>query len=159
MQNSVNSTREQGQIWRVTARHEPSHGFAGKCLIISILSAALLIAPHGASAFRAFNGMDVNQINDNVFEVIQRVDNPAGHTYWCAAAQFAEAELRAKSTSELYIARGLGPAETVKRSSAVQFTLDPSAAGITPAPLGDDLNNIVVGEHMQIGLARTYCNN
>lgn len=116
MENNVNTVKEPGQFWHRTTRYEPWHRLAAKGIVISLLSVAVLGAPQSASAWQSFNGMEVNKVNDNVFEVFPKnMDAPNGTHYWCAAAEFAEGQLRAKS-GEIYVVRGLGPAETANRN-------------------------------------------
>jgi hypothetical protein len=140
-----------------TARFAPCAGIAIRGMAFAVLSLAAFVAPHDAVAYDAANGMEVNQVNDNVFEVIPRDEARSGNTYWCAAGEYAEQELRASARDQLYVARGMGPSETTDRVSAVQFTLDPAAAGITPAPLSEDEETFNVGGSMEIGLARADC--
>ena len=157
MENNVNTVKQSRQFWHRTTRYEPWQRLAAKGVAISLLSVALLAAPHGASAWQSFNGMEVNKVNDNVFEVFPKnMDAPNGTHYWCAAAEFAEGQLRAKS-GEIYVVRGLGPAETADRTDAVQFTLDASAAGVTPGPMAGDENRFNTGEHMNMGQAHMNC--
>ncbi len=158
MDNNVNIVREPRQFRLQTTRSEPWHKLAVKGIAISILSVVVLAAPQGASAWQSFNGMEVNKVNDNVFEVFPKsMEQPNGTHYWCAAAAFAEAQLRAKS-GDIYVVRGMGAAETAKRSTgAVQFTLDASAAGVTPGPMAGDENRFNAGEHMGITQAHENC--
>lgn len=124
-----------------------------------LLTSALFAMPQIGLAFEATNGMVVNQINASVFEVIPRDSGAGGLQYWCAASDFAEVELHAKWEDQIYVVRGPGPAETMDRDLAVQFTLDPAAAGVTPGPLSEDENEFNVGGHMEMSLAHEYCRN
>ena len=123
------------------------------------LTSALFAVPQIGLAFEATNGMVVNPINASVFEEIPRDSGAGGMQYRCAASDFAEVELRAKWEDQIYVVRGPGPTETMDRNSAVQFTLDPPAAGVTPGPLSEDENEFNVGGHMEMSLAHEYCPN
>jgi len=129
-----------------------------KALASAILAITVLALPQTASAFDSTNGMEVNEVNANVFEVIPRRGGASGDSYWCAAGEYAEEKLRAKPREVVYVVRGPGASETTDRVEAVQFTLNPSAVGVTPGPLAEDANDFNVGGHMGLGLARTNCN-
>ena len=81
-----------------------------------------------------------------------------GPTYWCAAADYSQRGLKAAWTAKIYIARGLGPSVTTGRRSAVQFTLDPKAAGVTPTPPSLSINALKTGDSLSVQQAFTYCN-
>ncbi len=53
--------------------------------------------------------------------------------------------------------RGRGPSETTGRKTAVQFTLDPAAAGITATSPNVLLNALKTGDNMSVQSANLYC--
>lgn len=121
-------------------------------------AACALIAtmPHAVQAFRSFSGLEVNPVNTAVFEV---VGDPGTHgrEYWCAAANYSVQELNAGWDAVIFIARKRGVSETTGRKSAVQFTLDADAAGITPAKPTISINWFRPGDHINIQQANSYC--
>jgi len=123
---------------------------------LSLLTATVF----GLTAGGAFAGMphgwEVNPVNDVVYEVVSEGAH-GGAAFWCAAADFAQVHLKASPNAEIYVVTLAGPSMTTKRKSAAQFTLDPVAAGITPGPLPDDLNELAIGGHMKIGVAHGFC--
>ncbi len=123
--------------------------------VLFAFTAVMLAAP-AADAFTSRNGARVNPVDGAVFEVVPRgASNPPD--IWCAASEYARMQLGAGWTAELYIARGRGPSVTTNRRTAVQFTLDPKAAGITPASGQINLNTLKAGQHMSVQLANTQC--
>ena len=120
------------------------------------LWASLIAAPGLALAFTAPNRLNVNPVDAAVFEVIGKPGS-TGADYWCAAADYAQRKLRVPWKSELYIARTRGPSVTSGRKSAVHFTLDPGAAGISASGPSLSLNALRTGDHMSVQLAHTYC--
>lgn len=120
---------------------------------VTLLALAL---PSGAFANMSQAGFEVNPVNDVIYEVVSEGAH-GGAAFWCAAGEYAEIHLKASPQAEIYIARGAGPSVTTKRKSAAHFTLDPAAAGITPAALSNDVNVLNVGGHMKAELARNFC--
>ena len=112
--------------------------------------------PGVADAFTSMRGAKVNPVNAAVFEVVPR-SGGSGLDYWCGAGDYAQRALRAAWTAPIYIARGLGTSVTTGRRSAVQFTLDPVAAGVTPIASGISINALRVGESMTVRQAFNYC--
>lgn len=120
---------------------------------------ALLVAtlqPQTADALTTRNGVRVNPLNAAVFEAVPR-SSGSGTIVWCAASEYARRALKASWQTEIYVVRGWGPSETTGRRSAVQFTIDPSAAGITPAPGSVSLNNFKTGDSMSVQRANSFC--
>ena len=117
----------------------------------------VILPDSGRAGFSGRLGTWINQVNANVFEVIPR-SSGSGPVFWCGAADYAHRGLGASWSAQLYIARGRGPSETTKRRSAVQFTLDPGAAGISPSGPSYSLNSLRVGDHMSVQQAYLYCN-
>lgn len=120
------------------------------------LIAALLIFVVPAPGEAMLRRLQVNPVNAHVFEVIGR-GGTNGVEYWCSAADHAQRVLRAPWTARLYIARSLGPSVTTNRRSAVQFTLDPEAAGVTPSSPSLSINALRTGDSMSVQQAHSYC--
>ncbi|MBE1282602.1 MAG: hypothetical protein GJ676_04750 [Rhodobacteraceae bacterium] len=121
-----------------------------------LMGLAAAVAPSQAAAFTATNGSRVNPVDSIIFEVIPRARSRNGD-YWCAAGQFARQRLGAGWRDRVYIARGMGQSVTTGRRSSVQFTLNPSAAGIEPLPSGGFRSGLPVGDSMTIQHAESYC--
>lgn len=125
-------------------------------LAASALTVGLMVVPVVAEAFSARNGARVNPVNAAVFEVVPSGSTP-GQQIWCAASEYARRALNAGWQSEIYVARSMGQSQTTNRRSAVQFTLDPGAAGITPVDQSLSLNSFAVGDHMSVSRANSFC--
>lgn len=123
---------------------------------LALIAAGLLSLPTGADAFTGRHGVGVNPVNEAVFEVIARTAG-SGSDYWCGAAEYAQRALRAPWTATIFIARGRGPSVTTGRRSAVQFTLDPAAVGITPGTQSLSVNALRVGDSMSVQSAFQFC--
>ncbi|MFC3118014.1 hypothetical protein [Jhaorihella thermophila] len=115
------------------------------------------VAAQPAYAFTSRNGARVNQVDAAVFEVVPRGASN-GPDIWCAASEYARMQLGASWSAEIFVVRGRGPSVTTNRRTAVQFTLDPAAAGVTPSGGSISLNSLKAGEHMSVQLANTQCN-
>lgn len=121
------------------------------------LSATVLAAlPDPADAFRSRYGSRVNQVNEHVFEVVPRSSGSGGE-FWCAAGDYAQSQLRASWQDRVYIARGRGPSETTNRRSAVQFTLNPAAAGTAQTGGSFSLGSLEEGDNMSVQQAYSHC--
>jgi hypothetical protein len=127
-----------------------------KCVTQIVLALSLVVIPQSGSAFTAANGLVVAPVNGAVFEVSdwRGARAPA---YWCAAANYAKRQLKAGWKDRLFIARTIGHSVTSNRGSAVQFTIDPGAAGVTAAGSGSSMESFVVGDNMTLQQANTYC--
>jgi len=125
-------------------------------LFLAVLSAVLLSLPVGADAFSGRRDTRVNPVSDVVFEVIARGAAGAGD-YWCGAADYAHRALGAPWSARIYIVRGRGPSVTTGRRTAVQFTLRPEAAGVTPIDPSLFLNRMTPGDNMSVTQASTFC--
>lgn len=123
---------------------------------VALLAGSLLALPQAGDAFTSRLGARVNPVNTAVFEVVPRSSGD-GQVFWCSAADYAHRALGASWQARLYIARGRAPSVTTGRRSSVQFTLDPTAAGIIPAPSSLSLNALKTGETMSVQQAFTYC--
>ncbi len=124
---------------------------------ILAVGAVMALLPGAVLAFSGRNGTRVAPVNKNVFEVVVR-NTGAGPEYWCGASEFARRVLGAGWKTEIYIARARGQSVTTGRKSAVQFTIDPGAAGVTPIPPALSLNSLKVGDHMSVQRANAFCN-
>ncbi|RBW55004.1 hypothetical protein [Ruegeria sp. A3M17] len=102
------------------------------------------------------DGYSVNKVNGAVYEAVAE-EKFSGEAFWCVAGSFAQIDLKASPNAKVYVVRGFGPSETTDRRSAVQFTLDPKTAGITPSEGSADLNELSVGEHLPVDVARSHC--
>lgn len=123
---------------------------------LALTAAGILAIPTSADAFTGRRGTRVNPVDAVVFEVIARTAG-SGADYWCGAGEYASRGLGAPWTARIYIARGRGPSVTTGRKSAVQFTLDPAAAGVTPTAPTISLNTLRVGDSMSVQQARGHC--
>ncbi|MDK3019467.1 hypothetical protein [Pseudodonghicola flavimaris] len=136
--------------------------------VLAGVSAMILSFPSLAAADRVGRNMRAYPVDAAVFEVIPRTASGAGD-YWCGASDYAQRVLGASWTDPLFVVRGRGPSATTGRKSAVQFTLDPVAAGLSGAaaaranaPLNDRFpiiltNRLSPGDHMSVQQARSYC--
>lgn len=126
-----------------------------KIMAVSLLAVALPLAAV-AQSFNGKRGTRVAPVNAAVFEVVGRA-SATGEDYWCGASDYARRVLGKTWTDKIYIARGRGPSVTTNRKSAVQFTADPAAAGITAQQPSLSLNSLKVGDNMSIQQANLYC--
>lgn len=125
------------------------------CAAIVSLSVAL---PGAAAAFNGKGGTQVAPVNNAVFEVVLRGNSRNAGAYWCGASDYARRALKAPWSAKVYVARSWGPSVTTGRKSAIQFTLDPAAAGIQPRSPSLSLNKMPVGDNMSIQQANMQCN-
>jgi len=123
----------------------------------ALLALVPVLTPDPGLAFRGGGDTRVAPVNKAVFEVVAR-GSGTGYAYWCGAADYARRALGADWQDTIYIARGRGESVTTGRRSAVQFTLDPVAAGITPTGSSISLNALKVGDNMSVTQANSYCN-
>lgn len=100
-----------------------------------------------------FDRVNINQVNSNVFEAIPR-GGANMDRIWCAASEYAVRRLGADWQQKLYVERGYGRSETTGRPTSVQFTLDPTATGVTPRDRGFGFQP---GANVSIQLANTRC--
>lgn len=122
------------------------------CTITALAIAGLATQ---ADAFTSINGDRVNPINNVTFEVIPR---GAGRNtdIWCSASQFARRALGASWSQRIYIVSGRGQSVTTNRRTAVQFTIDPQAAGVTPLQGGIRFG-LQPGDNMTVQTGEGYC--
>lgn len=124
--------------------------------VCAMAAATITALPDPADAFTARNGVRVNPVNAAIFEVIPR---GSGRTndFWCAASEYARRALGAGWKTRVYIARGRGESVTTGRRTAVQFTIDPQAAGVTPLDGGLFTSGLTVGDSMSLSQADGLC--
>ena len=128
-----------------------------KALFLALSLSAMSLTPLSASAQDLKGrGYEVHPVNDVVYEAVSTGAH-GGAAFWCVAALFTQQTLKAPMSTEIYVVRGAGPSVTTQRRSAAQFTIDPAAAGVTPSASGGNLNKLVVGEHMNVTKARSFC--
>lgn len=121
-----------------------------------VLALSIGAIPQTGHAFAATNGLSVDPVNSAVFEVNDSKGAPAP-AFWCAAANYAKRELKADWKDTLYVARTMGHSTVSSRGNAVQFTIDPAAAGVTAAGQGNSMETFVVGDNMTLQQANSYC--
>ncbi|TMV08046.1 hypothetical protein FGK63_11410 [Ruegeria sediminis] len=126
-----------------------------KFIGITVTATTLVLATQ-AQAFSSANGYRVNQVDNAVFEVIPRGRSNTNF-YWCSASDYARRVLGAGWQDRIYIARGYGPSVTTGRKTAVQFTLNPQAAGVTPLESGGFRSGLQAGDSMSVQQANAYC--
>lgn len=114
----------------------------------------LLTAPGLALAWRAVNQSEVIPVAGDRFEVINRASSRA-QDYWCAAGDYAIAQLRKPAGQRIYIWAGVGPSQTTKGRKAVQFSLSVPPSG--PAPQSLSLSVKAVGDSLTAAAAQQYC--
>ncbi|MBO9472567.1 hypothetical protein J7413_03365 [Shimia sp. R10_1] len=121
-----------------------------------VLVPFVLMACEGAgSVFVTSNGVRVNPVNADVFEVLAR---PAGRAsdFWCGAGHYARRALDAPDTALVYVVGGAGPGVTANTPDAAQFSLKPpsevSGATGRAGSWGPD-----VGAATSVGQARRSC--
>lgn len=123
---------------------------------VALIAGLSVMVADFADAFTSRHGTRVNPVNANVFEVIPR-SGGSGAMFWCGAGDYAQRELGASWQARVYIARGRAQSETTGRRSAVQFTLDPAAVGVTPIQPSLSINSLKVGDNMTVRMAFEFC--
>ncbi|MEX0319289.1 MAG: hypothetical protein AB3N21_15120 [Ruegeria sp.] len=124
-------------------------------LLLTVAATFTLAAE--AQAFSAKNGARVNPISGSVFEVIPRTDT-SSDAIWCAASDFSRRAAGAPWNQKIYVVSGRGRSVTTGRRTAVQFTLNPTAAGVTPLQGGGLRTGFPVGDSMSVQRANSLCN-
>jgi len=125
--------------------------------LVSALSLLSLAACQtgGSAAFTARNGVRVNPVNADVFEVIAR-PNGRKSDFWCGAGSYASGALGAPDTALVYTVGGAGQGVTMKSPDAAQFSLKPpekvSGATGRAGNWGPS-----VGQANSVGRARNSC--
>ncbi|MFD3189427.1 hypothetical protein ACFMPD_04025 [Sedimentitalea sp. HM32M-2] len=123
---------------------------------VALVAGLVAALPQAGAAFTSRGGTKVNPVNAAIFEVVPKTGGSGG-VFWCGAADFAQRQMKAPWQARIFVARGRGPSVTTGKRSAVQFTLDPAAAGIQPAESSLSVNEFAVGESMSVQQAFYYC--
>ena len=109
----------------------------------------------GSAAFTARNGVRVNPVNADVFEVIAR-PNGRKSDFWCGAGSYASRQLGAPDNALVYTVGGAGRGVTMNSPDAAQFSLKPpeqvSGATGRAGNWGPS-----VGQANSVGRARNSC--
>ena len=116
-----------------------------------------LNAPPMAHAQQGFSapGSITYPVNDQVFEVVGN-SGRGFILYWCGAAHYARRVKGAHWRDKITIVRGLGRSQVTGRRSAVQYTLEPGALGITPQS-NPSPNAYAVGDSKTVTEANGFC--
>lgn len=122
-------------------------------LVLALSTATATIA--APKAFRAPYGIDVYPVKQDVFEVV--INSGNGYGFWCGAADYARRALGVGWQEQIVIVREMGRSEVNGRRSAVQFTTNPEALGITPRKMGYSVNGLNLGEAITIQKGFSYC--
>jgi len=129
--------------------------FAGN--LVASVSVMVLIGCQtgGSAAFSARNGVRVNPVNADVFEVIAR-PNGRKSDFWCGAGSYASQQLGAPDNALVYTVGGSGRGVTMNSPDAAQFSLKPpeqvSGATGRAGNWGPS-----VGQANSVGRARNSC--
>ncbi len=109
----------------------------------------------GSAAFTARNGVRVNPVNSDVFEVIAR-PNGRKSDFWCGAGSYASRQLGAPDNALVYTVGGAGRGVTMNSPDAALFSLKPpeqvSGATGRAGNWGPS-----VGQANSVGRARNSC--
>lgn len=116
---------------------------------------AVSASTSSGGSFVSRYGPRVNQVNNAIFEVIPHA-GVMTDDYWCAAADYARRRLGADWSDQVYVASSYTTSVTTGRRSAVQFTLDPAGAGITPIDVSFR-SGFKVGDSMSVNQADSRC--
>ena len=106
----------------------------------------------------AINRFPVAQVDAATFEVIARGGRVGARDYWCAAGDYGLSQ-GIRSNTRVYLAVAEGPSVASPGRTAVRFTFDPQAAGITPVSPQLSLSVDVVGDNMTLVAAQQFCGN
>ncbi len=127
-----------------------------KCIPI-IVSIVFVAGCEGSTAFTAQNGVRVNPVNADVFEVFAR---PSGRKsdFWCGAGSYAFRVLGASDGAPVYAVGGAGRGVSLDSPDAAQFSLKPpgQASGATGRPASRGWGP-EVGQSVSVGRARNSC--
>ncbi|MGR3615695.1 MAG: hypothetical protein ACU0BB_06605 [Paracoccaceae bacterium] len=126
--------------------------------VLAGLAIAATMASSALAAPKAFNGpynIRVYQVTNNVFEVVIVAGN--GYGFWCGASDYARRALGAGWQDQVTIVSEMARSVVTGGRSAVQFTLNPEAEGITPKKMGYSINGLNKGETISIQKGSSYC--
>ena len=122
-----------------------------------ILSALVIAAiPNLGHTFKSTNGLFVESVGGVVFEVSDWEDLRAS-AVWCAAANYAIRAQKAGWQTDLYVVRSIAPSTTTNDGFSVRFSTDPAASGVSPTGSGSSMGEFLVGDHMSIQRATSFC--
>lgn len=127
-------------------------------MVFSLALTASAASSVMAEEFRGAARTRINPVTDAIFEVVAR-SSSRGADFWCGASDYARRALGREWSDQVYVAREMGPSVTTNRRSAVHFTVDPDAAGVTPLSSSLRVNRFSVGDSMSIQQANTHCIN
>ncbi|MCE8009366.1 hypothetical protein [Aestuariivita sp.] len=120
------------------------------------IAALIATLPFSAQAFTAENRLNVADIGGGVYEVVGRPGISGARQFWCAAGDYAFS-LGVPTNTRVYLVSGRQPSVTEPGRTAVRFTLDPRAAGITPLTPQLVLTVKVPGDNLSVAVAREFC--
>ena len=125
-----------------------------------VLALVLIALPSALGAvgigFTAVNRFPVAEIGNARFEVIARGGRVTAQSYWCAAGDYGISR-GLRGNTRVYLAEAEGPSVSNPGRKAVQFTLDPQSAGVTPIEPRLSLSVRVPGDNMTLTAARQFC--
>lgn len=124
---------------------------------LSAMSLLSLVACQtgGSAAFTARNGVRVNPVNADVFEVIAR-PNGRKSDFWCGAGSYASGALGAPDNVLVYTVGGAGQGVTMKSPDAAQFSLKPPEQVLGATGRAGNWGPSV-GQANSVGRARNSC--
>lgn len=121
---------------------------------LSILATAALLLPAVASAWTAWNRLEVQPLKNGVYEVISDVGSGPVQ-FWCGAGDYGMRVLGAGATQRIYIWEAIGPSVTRPGRKAVQFSLTPPPGADTST--GYSLTVKRAGDNITAAMAQNYC--
>ncbi|MBD3662522.1 hypothetical protein [Sulfitobacter aestuariivivens] len=101
------------------------------------------------------DGITVNRLNQNDFEVIDGSFSGVAEYFWCGAATFVERRSGLPGLTEIYIKQPIGPSVTTPGRKGVVYSL--SDAGLPPGQDSLTLSLDRAGAMMTAVKARSYC--
>jgi hypothetical protein len=113
---------------------------------------ALVASPTFAAAGFSSAG-EVYPLADGTFEVIPQ-KSPATSDYWCAAGQYAIAQMSKPVGQPIYVWRSRGDSVANPGRTAVQFGFVPPPGGAVKS-ISNSLD--IIGNSVPASLAKTYC--
>ncbi len=126
--------------------------------VFATICCAMMVQLAGAAqAFTLPNGVEVNAVDDLVFEVVPKSSGTLDD-FWCGASEYARRVLGAGWRDTIYVYRGRGVSQTTGKRSAVQFTLSSERAPDLPAERGLLRLGLKAGDSMSVQAARGHCN-
>ncbi|MEM7318923.1 MAG: hypothetical protein AAF408_07860 [Pseudomonadota bacterium] len=108
-----------------------------------------------SDGFVTRNGIRAYPISATKFEVLPG-NSGLFDDYWCGASEFARRRLGLPWSDRVYVASKIQQSVTTGRRSAVEFSVNPQADGITPVDLSFR-SGFTIGDSMSITQANTRC--